>query len=236
MLIMSYLEPFDILPSVPCCCRFFQEVVWGKWSGALLWGEMGRCEMGNAIDKHPWVRYRDEYLDENGDLGIWINGPYTSALSKACENDAPFRHIHSLIRGGANVHYPNRHYLYPLQLTRNVDVTRALLEAKADPNKDNNDNIVCETYPPLMSASYYGDVERVKMLIQYGANVNWCGVDGYNALFRACELKKLEVVRELLSAGANINARDHKGRTALDIARSMNNHECVELLELFKTS
>ena len=53
----------------------------------------------------------------------------------------------------------------------------------------------------LITASYNGDLQRVKALLAAKANVNAKSSDETTALMAACQQGHLEVVRELLAAG-----------------------------------
>lgn len=50
-------------------------------------------------------------------------------------------------------------------------------------------------------------------------------------LHKAAELGKADVVRYLVSKGANLNNKDAKGRTALEYARMLNQREVTDALE-----
>ncbi|KAJ5726497.1 uncharacterized protein N7483_007854 [Penicillium malachiteum] len=52
-------------------------------------------------------------------------------------------------------------------------------------------------------------------------------------LHKAVELGKADVVRYLVSEGANLNIKDTKGRTALEYARMLNQREVIYTLEKF---
>ena len=71
--------------------------------------------------------------------------------------------------------------------------------------------------PPLLWAAVEGDVSTVRELIAGGADVNRYGPDEtplIAAARKGYDDKHREVVRLLLDAGANINAKDMYGRTA----------------------
>jgi 26S proteasome non-ATPase regulatory subunit 10 len=79
----------------------------------------------------------------------------------------------------------------------------------------------------LMNAAGNGDTLAVNALLQKGATVNAADKDGETALMKAAASScSEETVRALLSARADLSARDHKGRNALDRFRS--SHACPE--------
>jgi hypothetical protein len=70
--------------------------------------------------------------------------------------------------------------------------------------------------------SYYifavqGNVDKVRFLIELGANPNLTNKNGQTALHCAAERGKAEIVKLLLQAGADPHIKDGKGRTALDL-------------------
>src|SRR5687768_2456126 len=65
------------------------------------------------------------------------------------------------------------------------------------------------------SAAKQGDVETVRRMLDYGVPVDAGGESGVTFLMTAAQHGRLQVVRLLLARGADPNARDHEGRTAL---------------------
>ena len=78
--------------------------------------------------------------------------------------------------------------------------------------------------PLLRTTTEAGQVEVVKLLLEYGADVNDRGEDGNTPLHRATKLHKatkqcyLEIVKLLLEYGADVNARNKDGNTPLRFA------------------
>jgi ankyrin repeat protein len=79
----------------------------------------------------------------------------------------------------------------------------------------------------LMYAAENGDTLAVNALLRNGASVNLADNDGETALMKAAASSCTEeTVRGLLSAGADLTAKDHKGRNALDAFRT--SYACPE--------
>lgn len=73
---------------------------------------------------------------------------------------------------------------------------------------------------PLLIAAERGWDEGVSILIKYGANVNTANTSGETPLIRAVQVHDIEVVRQLLNAGANPDRTDNvTGKSARDYAR-----------------
>jgi ankyrin repeat protein len=84
----------------------------------------------------------------------------------------------------------------------------------------------------------------LRLLIENGADINstmyedhypsralFCFMDLGTALHKAAELGKVDVVRYLISEGANLSIKDAKGRTALEYAQMLNQWEAIQALE-----
>ena len=64
-------------------------------------------------------------------------------------------------------------------------------------------------YSIIHYAAYTGDVNRVKLLVKKGADVNAVARDRSTALHIAVKRNNLEVVQWLIANGANVNAKDY---------------------------
>ena len=82
----------------------------------------------------------------------------------------------------------------------------------------------------LLKAVEYGDVEKSRILIFEGADINYCDKSGWNSLMLACIFCDGKFVGELIKAGADVNHKDAQGQTALMKATSRGNLEVVSYL------
>ena len=82
----------------------------------------------------------------------------------------------------------------------------------------------------IRQASLEGNNEKVKELLDGGANVNASDQEGHTALMFAAYNGHLEIVRALTESGAIVDQRDLMGRTALLYASSGPFPETVKIL------
>lgn len=86
---------------------------------------------------------------------------------------------------------------------------------------------------PLVIAILKGDIGFVKKIIEYGADVNEQS-NGMSPLMYAARYNKVEILKILISSGANINVKENHGFTALKYAELSNANEAVVLLKQYK--
>ena len=93
----------------------------------------------------------------------------------------------------------------------------------------NNPNAVEEDKSVLMIATYIGNKEIIKKLLDKGADLCFQDGTGLNPLMIACFLGKFEIIDELVNADT-INSRDNSGQTPLMFACNADHFECVKAL------
>ncbi|WP_297483973.1 ankyrin repeat domain-containing protein [Sulfurimonas sp.] len=78
----------------------------------------------------------------------------------------------------------------------------------------------------------YDNKEMLLYLIEQGKNVNeTTRKSGFTALMAAACYGRIEIAQILLDNGADTNAKDSKGFTAVDFARKMNKKSILSLFE-----
>ncbi|XP_002510120.2 protein arginine N-methyltransferase 2 [Ricinus communis] len=88
---------------------------------------------------------------------------------------------------------------------------------------DDNDKLLCE-------ASKSGGIDKVKSLINSGADVSYFDSDGFTPLMHAAKLGHSAVVKSLLEAGAPWNALSPSNLSAGDLAMEEGHQEAFEIL------
>lgn len=100
-------------------------------------------------------------------------------------------------------------------------------------NSLSNDKIKVSVYEgisPLCIAISKGDLESVKKIIEYGADVNEKSNEMTPLMF-AARYNKVEILKLLVSKGAKISEKDSKGFTALKYAELSNAFDAVQYLK-----
>jgi hypothetical protein len=102
-----------------------------------------------------------------------------------------------------------------------------LLRRGADPNEVNRWQTSMLSWAVLHNHS-----EVVRRLLDQGAKIDTADVDGVTPLMYAVLIDHGDttVLEQLLTAGANRNAKDPQGRTALDLARQYKQTAFIPLL------
>jgi ankyrin repeat protein len=114
--------------------------------------------------------------------------------------------------------------------TNDTVVMKLLLDAGASPfltQKDYTTPLMIAaaggaragSYAAAFSVTEAGTIGAMKLLIEYGADVNAFNSNGQTALHRAAQRGADEVVRYLADRGAKLNMKDKQGRMPVDLAR-----------------
>ena len=91
----------------------------------------------------------------------------------------------------------------------NVELLHQAIQNGANVNAPRSGNT------PLAYACGYNDLKIIRLLLNYGADVNGRGKNGCTPLENACYKGSEDIVRLLIEHGADPNARDDNGRTPL---------------------
>ena len=83
---------------------------------------------------------------------------------------------------------------------------------------------------PLCNAIFKGDLATVKKFVEYGADVNEKS-NGLTPLMFAARYNKVEIIKFLLSKGADKQIKDERGNTALKYAEFSKSQEALDFLK-----
>lgn len=140
--------------------------------------------------------------------------------------------VRNLLQKGADPNAQDVRGRTTLWYAKTPEITKMLLGSRANIEAKDKEGMT-----PLMLAAYSRDVAKINPLLAAGASLTARSEDGRTPLLWAARQRLYkqdppgtEAVRLLLSAGANPNAHDRKGTTALMLAASDRELETVRLL------
>ena len=111
--------------------------------------------------------------------------------------------------------------------SHNDEAVRILLKAGADPNPKVSEGQFRSS--PLKAASFGGRAEMVKLLLQFGAEINAHNPEGQTALHAAVIAQKVECADILLQWGASLEDVACNGRVPFTTAIIHNSHAVLKL-------
>ena len=173
----------------------------------------------------------DSGADPNGDT----NWGETALMAAAKEQDT--KRIHVLAKGGADPNVVDREGNSALSLAlkfKDPAVVRALLEAGADPDLKlaHEDTALMIAAGSRFSQSEKGkQAEIMKMLIDFGADVNAQNNSCFTALMQASSKGYTEAIAVLIEAGVDVKFKSKDGYTAFKMATMYGKNEAAELLK-----
>jgi pectate lyase len=170
-------------------------------------------------------RIGDNILDEKFHKGFFVPSSKHIYTRFDCFEPLALLHLYNAIKSrSAYVPqvWPNNPLFLPRYRYQPQGVDRRLIYT------------LTETAEPplsLQEAAAIGDINMVSSLLEKGESIN--GSDNSyqdTALHRAAISGHKEMVEFLLAKGADINAKNSEGKTALDVALDRNQKDIVELL------
>lgn len=152
--------------------------------------------------------------------------------------------IKELVNAGAT--NLNEAVIYNAKHTNRIDIIYNLLELGADVNSHNYGNE--KTILMYLIEKENPDIEVIKKVIELGADINATDRNGNNILIRAVMFEyeredlgiyrifgtPLEVMEELLKAGADMTQRNIYGNTAYRIASKNKKKDFIELFDKYR--
>jgi ankyrin repeat protein len=184
------------------------------------------------------VRY---LIDKGADVRA-LGGLHGNALLRSALMSDPAI-LQTLLAHGADAHLADAAGFGPLHnVTAYPDCERVrlLLAAGADANGFNTfagtvrkGPIALVHLSPLMLAAPYSDEDTIAALLKAGARINEVDSRKMSPLMLsvASDHASPAVVRQLIAAGADVNAKDQNGESVLTWARKYRNPEMLAILE-----
>lgn len=102
----------------------------------------------------------------------------------------------------------------------NPEILRLLLEEGCDPNRIPVNDIGW-TQTATMCASSYGNAETMRIMVEYGADINKTGDEQETPLHIALMSHNNDVATYLIELGANVNIKGRRGMTPLYYAHTV---------------
>lgn len=157
---------------------------------------------------------------------VYAEGRQSELIDAAARND--LKQVNALLKQGVN---PNAqadewgdNALMHAVSHGNFEMTRALLEAGADPD------LKGRGFTPLGMAALKGYARIVQALLKAGADVDRKSSDGNTPIIAATLMHRTEVVRELLAYHPDMTIWNREGRVSLGIAVQDGDKDIVTLM------
>lgn len=170
-----------------------------------------------------------KFLIENCDLSPNVfdldrNSPIMFAVKSGSVETVEY-----LLKKWAEINYVDALGVSPLLLAtskNHLKMVEILLKYEANINIEDSYN-----QTPLFEAIKQNDVEIIDLLLAGGADIEHKNREGRTALMvSAFDKSRIDAMKKILSFGANVNATDNLGKTALMHAINNNNGAMMDIL------
>ena len=170
-----------------------------------------------------------KYLKEGADINYIDQETKLTAISYASYS-GDIEVVKFLICSGANIHGDSQNPNSPIYfaiLNDNIQIVTLLLDNGVDPNFtwDEGGGTL------LTNAAQMGKLEVVKLLIEKGANINYCGKGKHSPLYRSVVHGRYDVMEYLLGRGAILNKNDKITLNELQWFDNPGNKKIFEILK-----
>ena len=111
-----------------------------------------------------------------------------------------------------------------------IETVELLLIAGLNPNKFSINEKKRKCYA-INNAAIGGHIDVIKLLLKYGAKINFQDEYGYTAIFFAIENGRIDAVRVLIDNGADLNIKTIEGANPHYWAKKFNKYEMLDILK-----
>lgn len=150
-------------------------------------------------------------------------------IKAAGQGDAPEKIKYLIEEKGMDVNVRDENGMSPLiyaSFFGHDDAVKTLLDCGADVNARGNSGVTV-----LMAALQNANNEQIaRLLIDSGADINACDGQGLTPLMTAVYTDSFEMTLYLLEKGANVQVKNSKGWSALDLAKQKGNRRLLQVL------
>lgn len=131
-------------------------------------------------------------------------------LHLACR-DGNFELANELIKIGVDINKQDKDGATALYISKNIEIVKLLIESGADPDLHNYRS----GYTPLLYAMVWWNEEKYKSLVPL-TNLNIKSSFGFTALMFSAIYHRLDDIKFLISAGADLYIRNYEGMDFYD--------------------
>ena len=186
----------------------------------------GNKNLSNDFGKFPIDLAKDNFVRK-----VLTN------LNKAA-NESDQKNINELINFGEDLNEKQSifniapiHKIIESKKENKHEVLKNILILGSDPNlKDSNG------WCALHYASFNGDFESVKILLEFNANINNFSNNRKIPLHFACSKNHYEICEFLCENGSDVNFKDENGCSPLHLSAKNGNTKCLEILLKFNAN
>lgn len=218
----------EVLPSPPVkgyTSLLFQDDLGSSLYYAAYFGlfQAVQCLLDHGVDPNSHLGFPTEDLDASEDLCIYGNPLCVAAYqgeTKICK---------LLLRRGASIDVEGLDKRTPIWFAARAGQTSTVhLLLKSGARIDAGAGT--EEWTTLGVAALWGHLDTMRILVDYGADVNAITYAENTALTWAAQEGRCNMIRFLLDCGADVEHPNNRGETPLICAAMSGNVDCVTLL------
>ncbi|XP_068584077.1 protein phosphatase 1 regulatory subunit 27 [Cebidichthys violaceus] len=179
--------------------------------------------------KYSTTQYTPTYKAASTYVPSYSKGSRYSSTrrTQAQENPAPVAPVTPAAPAKRTVHFPNDIIFQDIVRRGDLEQIGRFMRAR----KVRVDTVFHSGMAALHEAVLTGNIEVVKLLVKYGADVHQRDEDGWTPLHMACSDGYPEIASYLLLMGASTEAENESGEKPADLI----DPDCTELVKLFET-